>query len=210
MHAYSETYLNDAMEILGEAFDYAAVDCGLYLDDFFAWFISSGVAGAFETGSPKFVAGMSGVELVREVRFRVAGKREETPATQALERSVEYWVGWALAYYQWYRAIRFQDMATGGLTPSVVAARFVLHEADLSKFVTAADALLAAAAPTTSQLARIRQARGLTQKELADESDVALRMVQLYEQGQNDIRKASAETLLHLAWVLGCKPEDLV
>lgn len=210
MRAYNETYLNDAMEILGEAFDYAAVDCGLNLDDFFAWFISSGVASAFEAGSPRVVSGMSGVELTREVRFRTTGKREETPATQSLDRSVEYWVGWALAYYQWYRAMRFQDMAARGLTPSVVAARFVLHEADLSKFVATADALLAATTPVTSQLARIRQARGFTQKELSDESGVALRMIQLYEQGQNDLRKASAETLFHLAWVLGCKPEDLV
>lgn len=210
MRAYDESYLNDAMDILGEAFDYAAIDCCMKLDDFFTCFISCGVASEFEVGNPKYVAGMSGVELAREVRFRTTGVRDETPPTQPLDRSVEYWTGWIMAYYQWYRCLRFQDMAAAGLLPSVVASRSILHEADVSKFVEEADALLAKSRETTRRLASIRQARGMTQRELAETSGVTLRMIQLYEQGQNDLRKASAETVLDLAWALGCSPHDLI
>ena len=58
-------------------------------------------------------------------------------------------------------------------------------------------------------LARLRKARGLSQKELAEASGVALRMIQLYEQRQNDINKAQASSLQSLAHALGCRIEDL-
>lgn len=117
MRAYDESYLNDAMDTLGEMLDYAVVDCGYDADEFFDWFTSSGIAGQFERGNPKFVAGMSGVEIAREVVFRITGSRESHPATQPLDRSPEYWTGWITAYYQWFRALRFTDIATGGLAP---------------------------------------------------------------------------------------------
>lgn len=87
MRAYDESYLDDAMDALGGMLDYAVVDCGYDPDEFFEWFIVSGVAAGFERGNPKFVAGMSGVELAREVRFRVAGERPESHATQPPQRS---------------------------------------------------------------------------------------------------------------------------
>ncbi|WP_448916117.1 hypothetical protein [Eubacterium ramulus] len=40
-------------------------------------------------------------------------------------------------------------------------------------------------------------------------SRTSLRMVQLYEQRKQDIRKAEAQTLVNLSWVLGCGVEDL-
>ena len=40
-------------------------------------------------------------------------------------------------------------------------------------------------------------------------SRTSLRMVQLYEQRQQDIRKAEAQTLANLSRVLGCEVEDL-
>ena len=142
MRAYDESYLNDSMDALGEMLDYAIVDCEHDPDEFFGWFVVSGVSAQFERGNPKFVAGMSGVEIAREVIFRVTGNRETRPATQPLDRSPEYWTGWILAYYQWYRNLRFADIAEGGLPPSAVIGRYILHEADVSKFVEAADEVL--------------------------------------------------------------------
>ena len=40
-------------------------------------------------------------------------------------------------------------------------------------------------------------------------SRTSLRMVQLYEQRKQDIRKAEAQTLVNLSSVLGCGVEDL-
>lgn len=160
MRAYDESYLNDAMNALGEMLDYAVVDCGRDPDEFFDWFIVSGIAAQFERGNPKFVAGMSGAEIAREVIFRVTGNRETRPATQSLDRSPEYWAGWILAYYQWYRNLRFAAIAEGGLPPSAVIERYILHEADVSKFVETADEVLGGAASTAyASCAHSRQPR---------------------------------------------------
>lgn len=210
MRAYDESYLNDAMDTLGEMLDYAVIDCGYDIDEFFAWFITSGVARQFERGNPKYVAGMSGVEVAQETVFRITGTREKRFATQSLDRSAEYWTGWVLAYYQWYRALRFVDLVGCELTPSTVLNKYLLHEADLTKFVEVADNLLVSRIEKPTPLARIRRNRGLTQQELSDLSEVSLRMIQLYEQRQNDISKASVSVVLALARVLGCEVEDLL
>lgn len=50
----------------------------------------------------------------------------------------------------------------------------------------------------------------MSQKQLAEESGVSIRMVQYYEQGVNDINKAEALTVYRLAHALWCKVEDLL
>ena len=55
----------------------------------------------------------------------------------------------------------------------------------------------------------IRKQSRLTQKELADLSGVTLRMIQAYEQGDQDINKAETRTVFALSRVLGCAPEVL-
>ena len=67
MAAYREMYLKDAMETFGEAMDYAVKVCGLDMDQFSGLFAGSRIAGQFEKGNPKYVSGMSGTELAREV-----------------------------------------------------------------------------------------------------------------------------------------------
>ena len=63
---------------------------------------------------------------------------------------------------------------------------------------------------TDTNLKRIRTAYGCTQAELAKRSQVSLRSIQMYEQRNKDINKASAETVLRLSRVLGCTMEDLL
>ena len=61
-----------------------------------------------------------------------------------------------------------------------------------------------------AKLKRIRESRGLSQHELAEQSGVNLRNIQMYEQRGNDIDKAQARTLYKLSRVLGCSIEDLL
>ena len=61
-----------------------------------------------------------------------------------------------------------------------------------------------------TNLKRIRRYRGISQRQLAQSAGVALRMVQLYEQRQNDINKAQAKTVADLARALGCRTEDVL
>lgn len=53
-------------------------------------------------------------------------------------------------------------------------------------------------------------AREIYQKQLAAQSGVTLRVIQLYEQNQLDLRRASVSLALALAKTLDCSIEDLV
>ena len=83
-----------------------------------------------------------------------------------------------------------------------------LHEADITKFFAVADEYIASHRDETN-LKRIRTAAGLSQSQLAEKSDVAVRNIQMYEQRRNDINKAQADILARLARTLGCNIEDL-
>lgn len=210
--AYSETYLNDAMNNLGDMLDYAVNDCGYDAEGFFTHFIISGVATAFEKGNPKYVAGLSGPELASEIVFRTHQTRPYAQPSEGIGKTPEYWAGWILAYYQWHTALRFEHMRKHGLTIKRVLSLYpTLHEADVTKFISVADqVIMRSGTGVLSNLQRIRKAGGMTQRKLAEESGAALRMIQLYEQRKKDINKAQAGTLTGIARVLGCEVEDLL
>ena len=209
--AYSELYLDDAMNNLGDMVEFAVCDLGFDPDDFFGWFISSGLASRFEKGNPNYITGMSGFELAQAVLREINVSYEKREPSYREFKGREYWAGWILAYYQWVTGKRFEDMVRDGLTLSTVLSMYILHEADESKFVDAANEIIARnKEDRKSKLSEIRKARGFTQQELSEASGVTLRMIQLYEQKQNDISKAQVTVVLNLAKALGCEAEDLI
>ena len=117
-----------------------------------------------------------------------------------------------LAYHQWHAGRHFEDIVKDGLTLSTVMSMYILHEADENKFVEAANEILSRnKARRKTRLYEIRKARGFTQQQLSDASSgVTLRMIQLYEQRQNDISKAQVNVVISLANALGCRVEDLL
>ena len=210
-NAYSELYLDDAMNNLGDMVEFAVCDLKFDPDEFFGWFISSGIASKFEKGNPKYITGMSGYELAEAVlaETNVSYEKREPSYTEFKGRA--YWAGWILAYYQWETCKRFEDIVKDGLTLSTVFSMYILHEADESKFVTAANEIIARNKDNRkSKLSEIRRARGFTQQQLSEASGVTLRMIQLYEQKQNDIGKAQVAVVIKLAKALGCEVEDLI
>lgn len=50
----------------------------------------------------------------------------------------------------------------------------------------------------------------LSRAQLAERSDVSLRSIQMYEQRNKNINKASAESIYRMAKALGCAMEDLI
>ena len=210
-HAYSELYLDDAMNNLGDMVEFAVCDLGFDPDEFFVWFISSGIASKFEKGNPKYIAGLSGFELAEAVLRETNVSYEKREPSYVEFKGREYWAGWILAYYQWETGKRFEDIVKDGLTLSTVFSMYILHEADESKFVDAANELIARnKEKRKSKLSDIRKARGFTQQQLSKASGVTLRMIQLYEQRQNDISKAQVTVVIDLAKALGCEVEDLL
>lgn len=63
---------------------------------------------------------------------------------------------------------------------------------------------------TGANLKYMRECLGITQKELAQRSCLNLRTIQNYEQGVNDISKASFNKLIRIALALECNIEDIL
>ena len=210
MHAFADTYLPDAMRNLAEAFDYAANACDIPVNDFGNAFLASGLAGIWESGSPKVLSGLSGTELVREA-FRRCGAARPWPAPRvdAMGRTPEYWCGWVLAYYQWKSARPFSEIFAALPPADVVRLYHPLHEASEDTFADRADAIVRRALPET-RLRRQRLAAGLSQSKLAARSGVNIRNIQQYEQRAKDINRAAAISLQSLARALGCRIESLL
>ncbi len=84
-----------------------------------------------------------------------------------------------------------------------------LHEADVTKFADIVNVRMKEYYFETN-LKRIRTIYGLTQAELAERAGVTLRSIQMYEQRNKNINKASVDTVYKLAKTLGCTIEDLI
>ena len=209
IHAYQEIYLNKAQSTLGDAFDYAINNCSISGRNFVKLFLASSVSRGFENGEPRYISGKSGIDLVYEIVSETMGKEIEIAPEDKFGRSPEYWIGWALAYYQWYSSRRFSDVFKVISYDDLERMYYTLHEADISKFVDIVNERINEHFSDTN-LKRIRLAYGYTQSELAKESGVSLRSIQMYEQRNKDINKANAETVYRLAKVLGCTMEDLI
>ena len=209
IHAYPETYLSKAQSLLGEAFDYAVNDCGIPGERFVKQFVVSPLSIRLEYGEPAVLAGKSGVELAADVIEQVTGKRPDINPTVRFSRSVEYWVGWAVAYYQWWSGRKYDAIFAAIPFDDLCQIYHPLHEADISKFADIADTRLKEFFPDTT-LKRLRIACGYTQATLAERAEVSLRSIQAYEQRDKDINKASAENVYRIATTLGCTMEDLL
>ena len=100
--AYQEIYLSKAQSVIGDAFDYAVNTCRIIGTDFVKLFIASSVSKRMENGEPAYLAGKSGIEIVREIVAETKGQELQIEPQEHFGRSKEYWIGWAIAYYQWY------------------------------------------------------------------------------------------------------------
>lgn len=209
IHAYQEIYLNKAQSVLGDTFDYAINTCKIPAEVFIKLFLVSSVSKKMENGEINFLVGKSGIEIAREVVFETTGKELTIESIEHFNRSKEYWIGWAIAYYQWYSCRSYNDIFNVLSFEDLQNMYYPLHEADISKFVDIVDTKVREFFSDTN-LRYFRNAYGCSQKELAIKSGVSLRSIQMYEQRNKDINKASAYTLFRLAKVLGCSIEDLI
>lgn len=207
--AYREIYLSKAQAALGDAFDYAINTCHIPGSDFVKLFTACSVSRRMENGEPALLAGKSGIEVAADVLLETTGKQPETEPQEHFGRSREYWIGWVVCYYQWFSARSYSDIFNVLSYEDLANMYYTLHEADITKFVEIADEMIRAHFKDTN-LKRIRNAYGCTQAELAKRSGVTLRSIQMYEQRNKDINKASADTLYRISKALGCSMERLL
>lgn len=209
IHAYREIYLSNVQSSLGDAFDYAINTCGVPGESFVKMFVAGSVSRRIENGEPAYLSGKSGIELAVEIIEEATGKMPCAEQKVRFARSCEYWIGWAVAYYQWYSGRKYSDIFKVLSFADLQKMYETLHEADITKFVDIADQRIREYFPDTN-LKRIRIAYGCTQAELAERSGVSLRSIQMYEQRNKDINKAGAASVYSLAKVLGCTVEELL
>ena len=209
IHAYQEMYLSKAQASLGDAFDYAINTCEIPGEDFIKFFTASSVSKRMENGEPAFLAGKSGIEIAVDVVLEATGKQLDCEPQEHMGRSREYWIGWAVCYYQWYSARSFSDIFKVLSFEDLQNMYYTLHEADITKFADIVDDKMRDHFKETN-LKRIRTIYGCTQAELSERSGVSLRSIQMYEQRNKDINKASVEALYRISKVLGCTIEDLL
>ena len=207
--AYQEIYLSKAQTALGDAFDYAINTCHIPGSDFVKLFTASSASRRMENGEPAVLAGKSGIEIASDVLLETTGKQYDIEPQEHFGRSREYWIGWAVCYYQWFSTRSYSEIFNVLSYKDLANMYYTLHEADITKFVDIADEKIRARFKDTN-LKRIRSSYGCTQAELAKRSGVTLRSIQMYEQRNKDINKASADALYRISIVLGCSMESLL
>lgn len=202
VNAYSKLYLERARLVLAHMLDDLVNDAGY--DISYAWylFISSKYSKRFEDGDSEVLAGMSGAELA----FEVAGKKFKV--TPRYERTKEFWVGWSLAYYQWFKYLHFVDITSKVPIDKIVELYDPYHEMDIVHFCEIMDKLIGFEGITN--LKRIRNKMKITQRELSSLSGVPIRTIQQYEQKQKNINNARAEYVIKLAKALYCEPHEIL
>lgn len=61
-----------------------------------------------------------------------------------------------------------------------------------------------------TKLKEVRQAAGLSQRQLAEKAGISVRTLQHWETGERDLKKAAVMTVLALAEALGCDINDIL
>ena len=112
IRAYDKLYIEGAQNVLGHAVDFAVMSLNLEPDTFGNAFAVSDSSRQFAIGNPRYVAGMNGCELARKVLSETGIPFTDTEDAMFLDKSPEYWAGWALAYYQWYSCRSFSEILT--------------------------------------------------------------------------------------------------
>lgn len=198
------------MSALGGMLDYAVNTCGEDFNLFYQRFLASGVAHSLYRGNPKYVAGMSGIELAMLVARRTGNNL--TSDDYLIEMcSPEYWAGWTMAYLSWYLCMDYDILQARGVTIEALYFRYApLHEADISTSVRFAEKRLLEYATANNPLKEARQNAGFTQGELAELSGNTIYAIRAWEQGRRSLRNARAESVLNLCRVLGCRAEAIM
>ena len=206
-HAYSQLYLGKASRTLGNMLHDAVLEYGINGNDFLTRFIQSDIATQFECGNPKYIAGISGVELLIEVMEKTSMETYTPKHIRSYERSYVYWIGWMLTHYQWYSGRSFKSILDTIPYDELAALYTTLHEAYIQKSYDVLDKHFA---NSESKLKTVRKNCGLTQEELSLASNVSLNTIRAYERKSKDLNKARIDIVINLAKALKCDVIELL
>ena len=207
---YDEIYLEDVENNIGYMLEYA-VCCELDPVAIWSIFVNSKIAKEIERGNPKYLSGYSGREYLDILisSYSFSANKPVLNSECSLNNDKYFWTGNAVVKLQYQTCMRFSELEIYLPLEEILDMYYILHEADLSKFIDIAIKKIKER-KTQTNLSNMRRAVGLSQQKLAHLADVDLRSIQMYEQRKNDINKAQTITLFKISKVLGCKIEDLL
>lgn len=204
----NDEYIGGMKGTFGVMFDYAINHCSLDGDEFLDMMICSGIAKQIEYTNPKYAAGRSGIELVRDIADEIGHDLKENENRIFTDsRSADYWCGWALIQYQNYSSLSFKQIHRLIKYKDLYQMYSKYHEMDITQLYDYLDGLQDKG---KNALKKQRELAEMSQSELAGKSGTSLRTLQAYEQGVKDIRKAQAETVKKLAEGIGCGIDDII
>lgn len=178
IRAYSELYLMDAQRGLSWMLHFAVNDMGMDIDEYFDLFLKSGIADLYGEGDVSLVAGKSGIEVVYEVLDRMGISYDHAiEPTFPLDRTPEYWTGWALSHYQWFTGLGYGEIVDILPVSSIRDMYHPYHEMDIRHFILEMNRLYMEKHPLTNLRFR-RDANGFSQRQLALLTGVPLRTIQ--------------------------------
>ncbi len=140
MPAYYEDYLRDVRKRLGVMF-YLGITVRDDYENFQDRFLKSHAAWGIENSIVTYLAGSSGTEWYMEC-LNEDGIAYDVEFFRNVDIFPDeaYWVGWSLAYYQWYRNVKFKEVLDVLNIDTLLRLYYhPYHEADITKFVSYVD-----------------------------------------------------------------------
>jgi len=204
IHAYDSLYLNDARKKLAVMLDFAVNDLKYNIKDFYNLFLYSQYRIKIENGDYNFIAGKSGIELA----YDITNKTNIKPKHR-MDRTEEYWAGYALSYYEWYTSLSFIKINSFISIEEIISMYPKYHEMDIMQFVDALNEKYNSINTITNLKAKRLEAK-ISQSELSKISGVPVRTIQQYEQKVKNINSAKVETLISLSNSLSCDIKDII
>lgn len=205
--AYQESRLNEVQNLLGEYFDIAVNGYHLSLETAISKLLVSKYSKLIERGNVSIIYGKSGYELFYDVMIETTDSNFIKKEINLSNSSIEFWIGWIYAYFQWYTSRSFDNINHYLPIDKVKELYHPYHEMDERSF---SEDVKKQYFEKTTNLKFFRKSNKLTQSELAKKANVSIRTIQMLEQRQNDINQTKAINLFNLSRVLDCTMEDLL
>lgn len=228
--------VNKACISVGKMLDHAVYSLHQNADTFFALFITSGLAAKLQKADINIISGNSGIELSYEVMKRCGISYERITPRHTTGLSKEFYAAHALAHIQYDTGISYNELIHIISVSDIIRLYDSYHsravsllpwqmsdsdraeaiEEIKSGFTDELRSAFEAAGLNSlhikkeTHLKEMRLRNGLSQSRLAAASGIPVRTIQQYEQRRKDINKASADSIIRLAYVLNCEPSSLL
>lgn len=195
-----------AIELVAEMFEYAKSYYRMNCDRFFELFNETYISDSIYNLNIICVYGKSSIELVDDIIKTIDVKTHNHHSKSLVRAPKHYWLGLIIASYCIGKRISFKEFEKKVNLVDLLNMYDIMHEAAQLRMIDEIDNIIRRQEPC---LAQIRKSKGMSQKELSILSNVSLRSIQMYEQRQKSISKASFETVRNLARALAINIDDL-